>query len=270
MTYSQRASMCSSRAISRMPVGFTLIELLVVISIISILIAILLPALTKARATTRTVTCSTYQRGFAQLMLMYVTDHNEYLPRGQQKYKVDGDASSGFTNADWMYSGPFGTLTVSGYLPDWPNRDTLACPEAVLHWGTQWGVFGARTNYALNANVVYIKDSYGTGTPEFFRRLTDLPYASYPSKIGWAIDAGRRDVGGAPFNTYFGAQRHRLKNYSAAVGDGHGEWLHNGRTANVVFFDGHGQTVGFETQINVSSNPTLVQAAGTNGTIIYW
>jgi len=270
MAYGNYAAGRSFNAIQRTPIGFTLIELLVVISIISILIAILLPSLAKARATTRTVTCSTYERGLGQIMTMYTVDHEDYLARIQQKYQVDGDSSSGTANGDWAYCNPFGSLTVAGYLPGWPNRDAMACPESALHWGSQWGKFGVRTNYSLNANIIYDESIYGSTPPEFFRRITDLPYASYPSKIGWAIDAGRRDVGGAPFNTYTGSSRHRLKNYSAAAGDGHAEWLHNGRTANVLFFDGHVMTIGFDTQINNSANPSLVQTAGTNGTVIYW
>jgi prepilin-type N-terminal cleavage/methylation domain-containing protein/prepilin-type processing-associated H-X9-DG protein len=57
--------------------GFTLIELLVVISIISILIALLLPALSQARAATRDTLCKSRQRQILSTNAIYMTDHRE-------------------------------------------------------------------------------------------------------------------------------------------------------------------------------------------------
>ncbi|MHC4167765.1 MAG: type II secretion system protein, partial [Planctomycetota bacterium] len=57
--------------------GFTLIELLVVIAVISILMAILMPALRKAREGARRVTCVSHQRGFGLAFQAYLED-NDY------------------------------------------------------------------------------------------------------------------------------------------------------------------------------------------------
>jgi prepilin-type N-terminal cleavage/methylation domain-containing protein/prepilin-type processing-associated H-X9-DG protein len=62
--------------------GFTLIELLVVVAIISVLVAMLLPALSSARDKARTVVCSTQVKQITSAMLVYAeSDNNGKLSR---------------------------------------------------------------------------------------------------------------------------------------------------------------------------------------------
>ena len=56
--------------------GFTLIELLVVISIIALLIALLLPAIKRAREQARGTLCAAHQRQFVLALHTYAGDHN--------------------------------------------------------------------------------------------------------------------------------------------------------------------------------------------------
>lgn len=61
--------------------AFTLIELLVVISIISLLISILLPALAKARIAAQQVSCLNQISGLGKSIYMYMADSKDAFPR---------------------------------------------------------------------------------------------------------------------------------------------------------------------------------------------
>src|SRR5690606_24840208 len=62
--------------------AFPLIELLVVISIIALLIGILLPALSQARATARAMQCLANERQLGTLVFTYANDFDGRLPYG--------------------------------------------------------------------------------------------------------------------------------------------------------------------------------------------
>lgn len=66
---------------SSMP-GFTLIEILVVVAIIALLVAILLPSLSKARAQARMAQCLSNQRQSLTAVFMFAQTNNDIVPRG--------------------------------------------------------------------------------------------------------------------------------------------------------------------------------------------
>jgi prepilin-type N-terminal cleavage/methylation domain-containing protein len=65
--------------------AFTLIELLVVISIIALLIAILLPALKRARASARQAECISNLCQFSLVTTMYGQEHRNRLPNAHSR-----------------------------------------------------------------------------------------------------------------------------------------------------------------------------------------
>ena len=69
-----------SNAMRRRDTGFTLIELLVVIAIIALLIAILLPSLSRARELSKRLVCASNIKGIGTSCKIYANDNSEKWP----------------------------------------------------------------------------------------------------------------------------------------------------------------------------------------------
>ena len=74
------------------PTAFTLVELLVVIGIIALLIAMLLPALNRAREHANQVVCMSNLRQIGQAMVMFANEHQGYFPLAGSLYNRAGTA----------------------------------------------------------------------------------------------------------------------------------------------------------------------------------
>jgi prepilin-type N-terminal cleavage/methylation domain-containing protein len=84
----------NSGAAGEDPGGFTLIELLVVISIIALLMAVLLPALGRARKQARAVACQANLRQWGLALNLYAQDNEGRLPK-ESIFLIRGAAMMG-------------------------------------------------------------------------------------------------------------------------------------------------------------------------------
>jgi prepilin-type N-terminal cleavage/methylation domain-containing protein/prepilin-type processing-associated H-X9-DG protein len=111
----------------RRRLAFTLVELLVVIGVIAVLVAILLPTLTKAREQARRVACGSQLRQFGIAIYCYAHDNHGWLP-------IATGAPAGCDNDVLEYPFTIGANTYVNNLTDlYPryigNKKLFLCPS---------------------------------------------------------------------------------------------------------------------------------------------
>jgi len=105
----------SARRCWRTYCGFTLVELLVVIGIIAVLIGIVLPAMTKARAAAERTVCLSSMQQMGQALYIYGAQYKGYLPPSDPK----GNAGTSYTI--WRSSGD-----TADYIPKYTAEGWIA------------------------------------------------------------------------------------------------------------------------------------------------
>jgi len=120
MILSQRSEGYGKGVIVKKNCGFTLVELLVVISIIALLMAILVPSLSRAREQAKKVVCLSHVKQWGVIWYLYTQDHNGFFNEGW----------GGEGMARWYDA-------LEGYYKD---PQILCCPKVAAEKGAWFGI----------------------------------------------------------------------------------------------------------------------------------
>jgi prepilin-type N-terminal cleavage/methylation domain-containing protein/prepilin-type processing-associated H-X9-DG protein len=208
--------------------AFTLIELLVVIAIIAILAALLLPALSSAKAKAQTVSCLNNLKQWGLATQMFALENNDLLPK-------DGTPNGTSVNEGWYIDLPRVLGQPNYQLMEWRTnasadigRTIWICPSNPRRSNSN-NLF----HYCLNEHV----NASGSGNQV---KLSTIPKPSYTI---WLFDNGK--LAGV-------AQQNNVHSNLHSAG------------ANFTFLDGHSARFkskeywNFSNNTGLTNNPSLI------------
>lgn len=198
---------------------FTLIELLITIAIIAILASLLLPALNQARARATSTKCMANQKQLGQALLFYADENDGYIP---QNTTLSSDSDTkGMAKYFWD------EYYIGGYLGN-SRANIIRCP--------------GRLDEEKSSTGYFTTCSYGMQNCPISWGLQNVKKLWKPiSRNLMLIDYGRQTLW----------YREATKGLNLAYFDGTKQpnsyvpWGRHLNSANMIFFDGHGENMKF-------------------------
>lgn len=211
--------------------GFTLIELLVVIAIIALLIAVLLPSLSRARQQAKATVCLSNMRGIILAVYNYANDNRDHLPgvglaHGGSGADVQG---SWFTTLLKNYADQDLARCPADESERWTTPLDPANPEATLR----------RVGYGSN---YYTAAPIGNRKP--FNKLSMFARPATTIYLVELVDDGPYSVSDHVHPEQWFSSPRELAGEQAAL-------ERHMRSANYAMMDGHAQPYVFENTYSI-------------------
>ncbi len=225
------------------PAGFTLVELLVVIGIIAILIAMLLPALTRARESAQSLVCLSNLRTQGQFLQLYLQDSRGFIaPPVRDAGSVYGNA---LARSHWWYLLKYGIHLVDLTDPiDDSGQSVMRCPSDTHPYPAR-----LQNNVPKEYYKKVLATSYGVNGNLTYGTVFRINQVHSPSTKIYVADSVYVPGGSTDGIRVFpqSSRALQLDSFRSGIGFRHSKGY------NALFFDGHAEHIQPPGPLNVGT-----------------